>query len=312
MLTRIQNIAHTLLEITQKSTAKFDTEPTKWSWAKRIGSYDAVPDPYNSFFKPLIESGKTFPYTVQTPAFDRFMFKSTEKLVCDLDDDIVVLEKHGDTFETQRYPIERISYFEIRTILLDCQIKLYGVNSDGVNISTTLKFNSVTDYLFEPLLQKIRLARTNINIDRDAEVAKFDHLMKTNFKFMNYARRSILAGEKVIHFIFQPEITEKIFTFLGNTYYKTIHPTHMVTLTDHEFIMIHEEKERMGKGNYGGTWTYIQLNRIKKLSISAKNDDLLTLSIQLSEAASLDVPFQVSAKEDINQLLTSFDQLIKK
>jgi hypothetical protein len=312
MLTKMQNIAHTILSIYQKPTATFDTEPTKWSWAKRIEFYDAVPDTYKSFFEPILATGRTFPYTIQTPAFDRFMFKSTEKLVCDLDGEIVVLEKQGSTFDTQRYPVEQIHYFEIRIILLDCQIKLCGLNSDGADISTTLKFNSVTDYLFEPIFQKIRLAKTDVNKDRDSETGKFDHLTKVNFKFMNYARRSILAGEKVIHFILQPEISEKTLTVLRKTYYKTIHPTHMVILTNHEFIMIQEDKAPMGKGKYGGIWTYIQLNKIKGLSISAENDNLLTLSIQLDGAASLEVPFQVSAKKDVDQLLASFEKLAKK
>jgi hypothetical protein len=144
------------------------------------------------------------------------MFKSTEKLVCDLDDEIVVLERYGDKFDAQRYSIEGIAYFEIRNILLDCRIKLCGLNSSDSNISTTLKFNSVTDYLFEPILKKIRLARVGAqSAERNSEAEKFDHLMKMNFKFMNYARSSILAGDKVVYFILQPEIKGKILYHLN-------------------------------------------------------------------------------------------------
>jgi hypothetical protein len=83
----------------------------------------------------------------------------------------------------------------------------------------------------------------------------------------------------------------------------------MVILTDRELIMIREEREQMGKGKYGGTWTYIQLNKIEKFSASARDDNLLVLSIQLPGIASLEVPFPVSAKEDVDQLLTSFEEL---
>jgi hypothetical protein len=303
----MQNIAHTILKINQKPTAKFDTEPTRWSWAKQIGSYDTVPDLYKSFFDPFLATGRTFPYTVQTPAFDRYMYRSTEKLVCDLGDEIVILERYGDKFDVQRYPIEGIDYFEVRSILLDSQIKICGLNRNGAHTSSTLKFNSVTDYLFEPILQRARLAGVDArNTDQDSGIEQFDHLMMVNFKFMNYARQSVLAGEKVVHFILQPEIQGKILTILGKTFYRTIHPTHMVILTDRELIIIQEEKAQMGKGKYGGTWTYISLSKIEKLSTSVRDNNLLVLSIQLPGIASLEVPFQVSAKEDVDQLLADY------
>lgn len=310
MLTRMQNVAHTVLRINQKPTAKFDTVPTRWSWARQIESYDAVPDTYKSFFDPFLAAGRTFPYTVQTPAFDRFLSKSTEKLVCDLGDEIVVLERYGEKFNVQRYPIEGISYFEVRSVLLDSQIKICGLNKDGVHTSSMFKFNSVTDYLLEPILQRARLARVDArNIGQDSEADKFDHLMMVNFKFMNYARHSVLAGEKVVHFILQPEIQGKILTILGKTYYRTIHPTRMVILTDRELIIIQEEKAQMGKGKYGGTWTYIPLSKIEKLYASTRDDNLLVLSIQLPGDTSLEVPFQVSAKEEVDQLLVSYGGL---
>jgi len=313
MLTKMQSIAQAIFKMNKGSTTQFDTEPTRWSWAKRIESYEEVPDVYKSFFQPLLENRQAFPYTLLTPPFNRFMFKSNEKLVCDLEDELAILEKIGNAFEEQRHSIDRISYIEVRTILLDSQIKFCGQTKEGANITSTVKFNSVTDYFFEPILKKIRLAHVDSkNINGTSESGKFDSLINVNFKFMNYARRSVLTGEKVFRFILQPEIQTKILKLFGITYYKTIHPTHMVILTDWELIIIREEKIVSDRGKYGGIWTYIPLNKVEKLSTSLKDDNLFMLSIQLRGTDSLEVPFQVSAKEEVNQLLTSFGELTAK
>jgi hypothetical protein len=127
---------------------------------------------------------------------------------------------------------------------------------------------------------------------------------------MNYAKHSILAGEKVIRFILQPEIQRKILTILGKTYYKKIHPTRMVILTDRELIIIQEEKAQMEIGKYGGTWIYIPLSKIEKLSANIRDDNLLTLSIQLPGFASFEVPFQTAVKDEVDELLVSYKKNI--
>ena len=310
MSTRMQNTPQMLLKQRNKQTIKtFDANPTKWSWAIQIESPDAVPDTYKSFFEPILESGQTFPCTVLTPSFNRFMFKSNEKLVCDLGDEIVILERFGDAFEARYYPIEQISYVEVRSILLDSQITICGLTRNGANASSILKFNSVTDYLFDPILQKIRLAGVDLtNRDKGTEAGKFDHLMNVNFKFMNYAKRSVLAGEKVLHFILQPEIQKKFLRFLWMTYYKTVRPTHMVILTDWELILIREERVANDKGKYGGTWDFIPLSKIEKLSLKEDDSELFRFSIQISGNDFLEVPFQASAKGEVSQLMASFEK----
>jgi hypothetical protein len=166
-------------------------EQTKSSWAKPIKSYAAVPNVYKDFFEPFLADGRVFPYTVLTPSYDGFIHRTTEKLICDFGREIYVLERSGNTFEAQCYPLAGISYVEVRPILLDSRIKISGVTRQGVPTSSTFKFNSVTDYLFTPILERIRLATVD---SRDAaqssESEKFDHLVRLNYKFTNYAKRN--------------------------------------------------------------------------------------------------------------------------
>jgi hypothetical protein len=231
-------------------------EQTMLTWAKVIETYDAVPKAYQDFFKPFLVDGQTFPYTVLTPSrkgyLDRtisregYIDRTTEKLICDFGREIYVLERSENTFETQCYPIEGISYVEFSSILLDSRIKISGVTRQGVPASCTIRFNSVTDYLLKPILKRMRPATVDSkDAAQSLESKKFDHLVRSNYKFMNYAKHSLLAGEKVTHFILQPEIRVRVLRVLGKTYYRTISPTHMSILTDRELITIRAEKNRI-------------------------------------------------------------------
>ena len=285
-------------------------ELARSSWAKPIESYEDVPDVYKDFFAPFLAEGKAFPYTVLTPSHERFIHRAPEKLICALGDEIDTLERSGNTFEALCYPIEGISYVEFRTALLASSIKVSGVAKQGAHIASILIFNSVTDYLFTPILKRIRLATIDSGgVTQTSDLGQFDYLVKVNYKFMNYARHSLLGGEKVIHSILQPEIRESMLTFLGKTYYRTIASTHMSILTDRELIMIWEENTKRKEDRYGGVWLYIPLSKILSLSVSEKDSNLLVLSIQLPGSSRFEFSFQVSAREVINQLLNRFREL---
>jgi hypothetical protein len=285
-------------------------EQTKLTWARVIKSHEGIPEIYKEYFDPHLSSGQAFPYTVLTPAFETRGYRITEKLVCAFDHEIHILERNGNALAAQRYPLAGISYVEVRTILLDSRIKISGVTKQGVLTSSIVRFNSVTDYLFTPILKRIRLhAVESKDTVLDSELGKFDHWIRLNCKLMNFARHSLLGGEKVIHAILQPEIRARRFTFLGMTYYRIISPAHASILTDRELIMIREEVIYGEGGKYGGAWDYIPLNKITALSLSAKDDNLLALSIQLPENERLEYLFQVSMKDEVDQLLGRFREL---
>jgi len=171
----------------------------------------------------------------------------------------------------------------------------------------------VTDYLFTPFLDKIRPAPSAPrDADQSSERAKFDYLMHLNFKFMNYARRSLVPGEKVIHTVLQPEIRAKILTLFGRSLSRTISTAHLVILTDRELIMIREEKSgwRGDKTRYGGVWNYIPLDKITSISLTPKNDDLLVLSIHLPQDDHIDSLFSVSNRPEVELVLNQFETLM--
>jgi hypothetical protein len=288
-------------------------ELARSSWAKSIESFATLPEVYKDFFASFQTGGRDFPYTLLIPSHERFIYRAPEKLICDFGQEIYILEKTGNTYITVCYPLEGISYVEFKTALLASSIKICGQASNGAYTSSTLIFNSVTDYLFRPILNTIRRADENATkISEDSQTDQFDHLVKVNFKFMNYARYSLIGGEKVIGFILQPEIQARLLTVLKKTYYRTISPTHMTILTDRELIVIREDATRRKEDRYGGIRDYISLGKIVSLSLNDKDGSLSKLTIQLPGNAQLELLFQASAREGVNRLLDRFGELTNK
>ena len=163
MLNRLQNSIQLtwdqIYDVFVPKRPKLDAaQQTRLSWANRVKSYADVPEVFKDFFEPFQEADLDFPYTVRTPSFEGFLHPTTEKLICDLVHSIYVLERKGGGYDVQRYPLEKISYVRFRAVLLDADFKICGMTTDGKPGSSTLRFNAVTDYLFEPLLARMRQA----------------------------------------------------------------------------------------------------------------------------------------------------------
>jgi len=288
-------------------------EQTKWSWARIVESYDQLPEAFKDFFKTFLDDTSAFPYAVRTPRFEELTRRENEKLIFSLDNKVYVLERIKDKLSVTCYPLEDISTIEVGAILLDSWIKISGVASNGVLTSSTLRFNTVTDFLFTPILGKIRPTSTPGDTDQSSERAKFDYLMPLNFKFMNYARHSLVPGEKVIHTVLQPEIRAKLLTLFGRSLSRTISTAHLSILTDRELIMIRDEKTgRWGdKTKYGGVWNYIPLDKITSISLTPEKGDLLVLSIHLPQNDHIDSLFSASNKQEVELFLSQFETLIR-
>lgn len=275
------------------------------SWANRIKSYDEVPDIYKFTFQPLLEVKRDFPYTVLTPTFEnRLHSRTTEKLIYALDLEIYVLERVADTVKVYCFPVENISCVEVRIVLLISQITITGITKDRLPASITIQFNTVTEALFTPILEKIRRKGSPEGDGGiDSEIEKFTYLRDVNYKFMNYARRSYMGGERILQVILQPRIQERVFQFFGRTFYRVISPAHLSILTDQEFILIRELENRRSFFDYGKAWIYIQLKKIISLSLDEGDGECSTLSIELPEGVYIKSLFQPSARQEVGQLL---------
>jgi hypothetical protein len=286
-------------------------EQTRRSWAKTLKSYDEVPDAYQDFLKTL--PGGALPYMVLTPSYEGFINRTSERLLCSFGDKVFIAEKQREQVTSTCYSFEDINYVEMATILLKAWIKISGIASNGVLTSSTLRFNSVTDYMFVPLLEGIRPAAYDVGgADLRLERAKFEYLKNLNFKFMNFARRSILPGEKVLQTILQPAIRVQIFRLLDLPFFRTISPAHITILTDKELITIEDEVTKVWDKavEYGGIWKYIPLNRITSVSLAQREDNLLVLSIHLCADDRIEVLFATSNEHELRMFLEQIEGLL--
>lgn len=283
-------------------------EQTRQAWAKRLYSLAEVPEIYRGFFNTL----PLFPYTVLTPSYEGFLVKVNPKLVCSFDNQIYVLEYRSNRLEVTCYPVQQVSYIEAGTILLKSWIKISGVTPNGL-ASSTFQFSSVTAYLLYPIIEPIRLTSPSSNLPTDLQTErdKFDYLLNLHFKFMNYARHSILPGEQVVASLLQPEIQTRVLTLLNKTFYHTISPAHLSILTDRELITIKEDVEiQTGHGTrYGGIWTYIPLNKITGMTLAERDSATLTLSIHLPENDEVSFIFTMGNRSELEQFVDQLEKM---
>jgi hypothetical protein len=283
-------------------------EQTRLSWARAVEAYDQLPEIYRDFFATLPRTDR-FPRIIITPTLEGFIQRQTEKLVCSLDDEIYVVERIKNTLVTTRYSIGCISYVQVGKILLKAWMTIRGIASDGIPASSTFRFNAVNDYLFAPMLDRIRGApRGPAGADLNVERSKFNYLNRLNFKFMNYGRGSLVPGERVASIVLQPEIRAKVLAALSVPWFRTVFPAYLMVLTDSELIIIMEENTGFWRQEikYGGIWNYVPLNKITAISFTRQDADRLTLSIQLPEDDHIDLLLANSGRQAMNGFL---DQL---
>ncbi len=280
-------------------------EQTRLSWARAIRSRADLPQFYHGFMDELL-AGRAFPYAVLTPTFAGFMRRELERLIFSLERDLYVLERSRQRLNTTRYALADIHYVELGAILLYGWLKISGP-ADGKLITSTLRFNVVNDQLLTPFIEQIRpAARRPDAVDLPTEQRKFDYLLNENFKFMNYARRSLLPGECVIQPLLQPEIRATLITLLGRSWSRTVATAHIHILTDTEWIIIRDDEHSPighGQVRYGGIWTYVPLDRITSVSLSTRHDERLTLTLHFSHDDRLDSVFAPSNREAVAAFL---------
>lgn len=281
-------------------------EQTMRSWARRVESLDETPAIYRDFFSAF--PADPFPYTVLTPTYDGFLQRENQKLVCSPDERIFILEKIRNDLTCLCFAAGDVSSVEMGVILLQAWITLRGTASDGRLLSATLKFNAVTEYLFQPILAKIRGEPTGVGgpAGRRAELQKFDYLGDLNFKFMNFGRGSILPGETVLSIVLQPEIRADLVRLFGRSISRTVAVAHLTILTDRELIIIRDTSAEKGI-RYGGVWTYIPLSKITSVSLTPTGNNLLTLSVHLPGGDRIESLFSPATRPEVDDLVEQIE-----
>ena len=278
------------------------------TWARRVETLRELPDLYRPFFDSLPAAHtEPFPYTVLTPTFKDIPRRAErEKLVCLLGSELLILEGIDDHLTQTRFPLDGRCFVERGVILLQAWITVRGETSGGGPASTTLRYNSVTDHIMAPFVDRLRPSPAVTSaVDLDAERERFNYLAQTHYKFYSHGRSSLQPGARVQHILLQPEIRRTKFTLLGYSLSKRLSPAHLVVLTDTELILIRDDKSQYWlKGSaHGAIWSYIPRSIIEAISLDPVDNDLLALRIDVAGGISLKAMYEVRAEAELRSLI---------
>ena len=271
------------------------------SWAKAVESYDEVPDLYKGFFDALPHCDGAFPYAVLTPKYEGFLRREQEKLVCCQDSNLYVLQNKGSQLKPIAFRLRDIHYVDVGSFLLQSWLNIRGITSDGI-LTVTLKFNTVSEHLFGPILNKVRGSTLQpAGTDLNAERAKLSEIAGLSLKLLNLGKGSIQPGERLAGVLWQPEIQAQWLSLFGRPLSRTISPAHLSILTDREVILIRDNPSKDSK--YGATRTFVPLAKIASVSLDEKKDGLLVTSLHLPENDRLDLLYSASNGAKVERVL---------
>ena len=286
---------------------------TMTAWSKVLESREEIPAVYQELFGKHFAEGAPFPRVIWTPALNRTSGWTTEKLICDTPEVLHIFEKNGKQVSALSYAYEDVYSIEDGNILLDAWLMVSGKTQGGEKRVTTLHFNMTSKRHFEGILHKLRRFPQEVDLDAFAvQKDTFNSLSNRNFKFMNFGRESLMPGETVHGFVFQPGIKNPFFTFFGLTLYKPASLAHMVVSTDRELILIQEtgNDKELSPARYGGIWQYIPLRFIDSVTVEETANDRVKLLVRCQPDAMIEKVFDRSNLEELQRFCADLQKLI--
>jgi AcrR family transcriptional regulator len=269
------------------------------TWVRPLNSYGEIPQEFRAAF-PKYKG--PFPYTLFIPE-DKYMLflHRSKKILTIVDGQIVLLEVGRNKIEKFSSPISEVLYLERGKILLYSWFTIQTLSG-----AISLKFNTVSEGLFNPVFDKIRQGVGVLQADEAAlgeeypESAKFDYLRTVDFKYMNYGRKSIRPGDTVVGIVYQPECCVQEYTLFNKTFFRRYATSHLSILTEQELILIKQPKQIKTEKEalYGGIFTYIPRHRVQAISFTANPEqNQRTMEITLPDNLHLSSEFSFDNKE---------------
>jgi hypothetical protein len=280
-------------------------EQTRLSWAKSVRTLDDIPAAYHAYLNDHLPGPAACLPAVLTPTFRGFLRGENEKLVFIHDERLYILEQTPAGLLPAVFPVADINSIEVGAILLKAWLRVSGV-IDGELKSATLKYNTVTQFLFDPLVARMRDALSDSpgTGNRSLEREKFAPLQEQYFKFMSYAQRSLMPGARVVVYTLQPEMRIPRLSVLGRSVaMRTIDTTHLCILTDSELIVIRDDPNSIqgcDDTRYGGIWDYLPLSRVRQATLQ-ESDTGPALVLHLPGDDRFEVRFSSDSREQVER-----------
>jgi len=304
-----QILSEILIGIRERLPLLSAEEQTRLSWATMVEFYDDIPEIYQNAFDNLTGEAGTFLYAVLTPSYAGFLSSGKEKLVCCFDRKVCVVEESEGIVITTMYAMEDIYQVEVGKALLRSWVRISGIVAGNSLTTSEFKCNTITLPMFTAMLERIRVAADlSEGKPADTDYARFDFLSRLNYKLMNYGRQSLIPGEKIIHVFWQSEIRAERIGFFRYT----LSRPHLTILTKRELILV-QDGHNKGWGmdvEYGGTWTYLPLNKITSISLVETDNNILIMSIHLPNEYCIDTLFSADNRSEVETLVGRIEAML--
>ena len=177
---------------------------------------------------------------------------------------IAASSKRGQPGDGVWISADEIYVIKLSLILLYGKLEIFAVQH-GQDLSIEVEYNTVAHDLLAPVLRgliKKTWQKNPAKFNQSAEDATFSDFMKISFSFYNgLNNEAIQPGERVLGYVFQPEISEpwlKIF-------HKKIFPQIVLALTDKQLILLQQDLKF--QAHHEWIFTFIPLYRITSIKL---------------------------------------------
>lgn len=284
------------------------TETTR-TWAREITTHEDIPELFQTAF-PKIEGD--FPFTIFIPEEKASKFhERNSKIIAMFDNHFVLWEQIGSEITTLSSDFTDVFSVEHGIILLKSWLKIETLSG-----TFEIKFNTTNDRFFYPIIDLIRQRMTesqnqddhdNEMVAEKSDLSKFNFLERINFKFKNYGKRSVRAGDPVLAVVYQPEQNLQDFRLFRKSLFRRFKTDFLITLTQEELILIKEDKQIRSNFDpaHGGIFTYVPRCQIQKVSFVSQQENLNSvMEISLPEEIKLTCELS-EENEELRELLAT-------
>lgn len=292
-------------------------QQTMQSWAKVIDTLEEVPEVYQAAYGALVDRAAALPYTVFAPPQAGLRGRRpAERLLCDLGDTFVTLEWGGKQLVTYRFNWNEINSLELGNVLLYSWFSIHGGAAGSSPASLTVDFNEATIRHLQPFFRKLRPAVTEPDgYDYKAELQKLDYLGHENFKFMNFARSSLVAGQRFVSSLYQPAVREPVLTVLGRSLYRTRVQPHLMLLTQQEVVLVAEAGQASNNetqaGKYQGVWCFLPLRHLRSWTLEQQSAGPVAFTFQLADGTQVQKLFDAALLPQLENFRTAMNATLQ-
>lgn len=285
-------------------------------WPRIIASGTSMPEEFKDVFNAInFRDHSAFPYIVYIPNYHwemgerGFQFVNLKSILIALETDrISIFKKLESKIIPAILKFSDICYIERGCILLFSWIKICG--NDGKSL-TSIEFNTTAERIFDPIVEKLRLYYGN-SVEPRGDISQEQQVYEKgiSIKIWSYAhdiKKSFLPDQGIVGTVYQPKI-------FRNNLKETDNPlscAHFIILTNKELIILKEMEE------YGASWKYIPLTRVKNISFKEsgqpqvifQGQKIFVLSVSLTSKEKIFILFSQDNKYHVEALIKKYYRL---